>query len=79
MNRLVMPFKPYTRTYNLQENMKVINRRQEEVILRLEKRLDKYEEKEREREQRGSSSGERRGDKDKRRDDRDHRERSSRR
>ena len=29
--------------------MKVVNRRQEEVILRLEKRLDKYVEKERER------------------------------
>ena len=39
--------------YNLQENMKVINRRQDEVILRLEKRLDKYEEKERKRENRG--------------------------
>ena len=36
--------------YNLQENMKMINRRQDEVILRLEKRLDKYEEKERKRE-----------------------------
>ena len=55
--------------YNLQENMKVINRRQEEVILRLEKRLDKYEEKERER---ASASSSTRRD-DRRKDDRDSR------
>ena len=37
--------------YNTLENLKVINSRQEEVILRLERRLDKYEEKERKEEQ----------------------------
>ena len=55
--------------YNLAENMKVVNRRQEEVILRLEKRLDKYEEKERER---ASASSSTRRD-DRRKDDRDRR------
>ena len=37
--------------YNTLENFKVINRRQEEVILRMEKRLEKYEEKEKKEEQ----------------------------
>ena len=37
--------------YNTLENFKVINRRQEEVILRMEKRLEKYEEKENKEEQ----------------------------
>ena len=60
--------------YNLTENMKVINRRQEEVILRLEKRLDIYEAKEKENEKRRSTS--RRKERGDRRKDESHRERS---
>ena len=44
--------------YNTLENFKVINRRQEEVIRRMEKRLEKYEEKEKKKRSRTERRGE---------------------
>ena len=60
--------------YNTLENFKVINRRQEEVILRFEKRLEKYEEKEKEEEH---DREERRRREEREREDRRREERDS--
>ena len=61
--------------YSMHENLKVVNRRQEEVILRLEKRLDECDAREKKEEERSRSGREERGrydrDERRRRDDRD--------
>ena len=61
--------------YSMHENLKVVNRRQEEVILRLEKRLDECDATEKKEEERSRSGREERGHNDRegrrRRDDRD--------
>ena len=61
--------------YSMQENLKAINRRQEEVILRLEKKLEASEAKEKEREEKccineREEKGRREQREDQRRDDR---------
>ena len=61
--------------YSMHENLKVVNRCQEEVILRLEKWLDECDAKEKKEEERSRSGHEERGHYDReerrRRDDRD--------